>query len=96
MSVASAEFARLWAQQRVKSKTYGDKVVDHPLVGRLALRYETLRPIGDSGQALIRLHPADESTADACRLLLHENEARTEPGTGAESGTSSATAWGWG
>jgi len=70
LSVAGADFTRLWAQQRVRQKTHGAKTVTHPLVGRVALDYETFLLPDDTGQALIVYVATDQPSTDALQILL--------------------------
>ena len=70
LSMRSEEFRTLWARQDVRQKTHGRKLIRHPLVGDLDLRYETLRLTGDDDQLLITYTAeAGSPTADALRQL---------------------------
>ncbi|MFE4666185.1 helix-turn-helix domain-containing protein [Streptomyces sp. NPDC056716] len=70
LSVKSEDFRRLWATHDVKEKTHGIKLLRHPLVGELELRYESFHPAGDSEQCLITYHAEpDTPSAEALRLL---------------------------
>ncbi|MFJ4830364.1 helix-turn-helix transcriptional regulator [Streptomyces sp. NPDC088747] len=70
LSVKSEEFRRLWATHDVKEKTYGVKRLRHPLVGDLALQFESFQLTGDSDQMLITYHAEPGSpSAEALRLL---------------------------
>ncbi|MFB7935619.1 helix-turn-helix domain-containing protein [Streptomyces sp. NPDC056049] len=70
LSVKSDEFRRLWARYDVKEKTHGLKRMRHPLVGELALQYESFRIAGDESQALVTYHAEPGSTsAESLRLL---------------------------
>ncbi|QIJ64412.1 helix-turn-helix domain-containing protein [Streptomyces sp. JB150] len=70
LSVKSEDFRRLWARHDVKEKTYGVKLLRHPLVGELTLSFETFRLGDDSEQSLITYHAEPGSaSADALRLL---------------------------
>ncbi|MEU0049753.1 helix-turn-helix transcriptional regulator [Streptomyces sp. NPDC006309] len=70
LSVKSEEFRRLWATHDVKEKSHGVKHLHHPLVGALALNFESFRLTDGSDQSLITYHaePASPS-ADSLRLL---------------------------
>jgi len=70
LSLASAEFRRLWATHTVREKAHDWKVVHNPIVGELRLRYETLRLPDDPDLALIVYiaEPASP-TANALSLL---------------------------
>ncbi|MGW1166119.1 helix-turn-helix domain-containing protein [Streptomyces sp. NPDC002550] len=70
LSVKSEEFRRLWATHDVKEKSHGVKHLHHPLVGDLALNFESFRLTGDAEQSLITYHAEPGSTsADSLRLL---------------------------
>jgi hypothetical protein len=43
LSIKSAEYRRIWSQHPVAARSYGTKRLQHPLVGPLALSYETFR-----------------------------------------------------
>lgn len=68
LSLASEEFARLWARHEVRPLAGGAVELDHPDVGRLELRREKLG-IGDSGQLLVVYH-AEPGSATARSLAL--------------------------
>jgi transcriptional regulator with XRE-family HTH domain len=53
LSVASREFAALWAAAPVKEKTSGTRRFAHPTAGRLDLDFQVLAVPGDDGQLLI-------------------------------------------
>ncbi len=53
LSMRSQEFRTLWARQDVREKTSGRKLIRHPLVGDLDLRYETLAVHSDEDQLLV-------------------------------------------
>ncbi|MDT0467006.1 helix-turn-helix domain-containing protein [Streptomyces gibsoniae] len=70
LSVKSEEFRRLWATHDVKEKSHGLKHLRHPLVGDLALQFESFRPPDDSEMALVTYHAEPGSaSAEALRLL---------------------------
>ncbi|MEW2162624.1 helix-turn-helix transcriptional regulator [Streptomyces sp. NPDC007084] len=70
LSVKSEDFRRLWATHDVKEKSHGVKLLRHPLVGDLALRYESFRLVDDAELALVTYHAEPESaSAEALRLL---------------------------
>src|SRR4051794_24285006 len=53
LSMKSELFRTLWARHDVREKTHGRKRMNHPLVGELALDYETLALPGDGDQVLV-------------------------------------------
>ncbi|MGW7526640.1 helix-turn-helix domain-containing protein [Streptomyces sp. NPDC054783] len=70
LSVKSEEFRRLWATHDVKEKSHGVKHLQHPLVGGLALNFESFRLTGDADQSLVTYHAEPGSpSADSLRLL---------------------------
>ncbi|MFC0542446.1 helix-turn-helix transcriptional regulator [Kutzneria chonburiensis] len=70
LSVRSTEFRTMWAAHNVKRKTHAAMTFTHPLVGEIALHYETFALPGDQDQFLSTYHaePASPS-AEALRLL---------------------------
>ncbi|MFJ1935729.1 helix-turn-helix domain-containing protein [Kitasatospora sp. NPDC088160] len=70
LSLKSADFRRLWATHSIQDKGHGTKRLHHPVVGRLNLQYETLRPAGDVDQVLVTYHAEPgSSSAESLRLL---------------------------
>ncbi len=70
LSVRSETFRRLWAGHNVREKTYGIKVIRHPVVGEFTVSFETFRAPDDPDQALITytVEPGSESET-SLRLL---------------------------
>ncbi|MQY04212.1 helix-turn-helix transcriptional regulator [Actinomadura macrotermitis] len=61
---AVPEFRRLWDEHTVREKTYGRKLLRHPVVGDLDVGYETLTPPGDPDTTLVMYTaPAGSETA---------------------------------
>ncbi|GAA3974474.1 helix-turn-helix transcriptional regulator [Streptomyces plumbiresistens] len=88
LSVKSEEFRRLWATHDVKEKSHGVKRMQHPLVGRLELSFETFRLIDDQEQSLITYHAEPGSpSAEALRLLASWGTDATRAGTGTGTST---------
>lgn len=70
LSVKSEEFRRLWATHDVREKGHGVKRLRHPLVGELALSFETMRLTDDTEQSLVTYHAEPGSpSAEGLRLL---------------------------
>ncbi|MBE8474206.1 helix-turn-helix transcriptional regulator [Streptomyces justiciae] len=70
LSVKSEDFRRLWATHDVKEKSYGVKRLMHPLVGELALNFESFRLTDGTEQTLITYSAEPGSpSAEALRLL---------------------------
>ncbi|MFJ7148740.1 helix-turn-helix domain-containing protein [Streptomyces sp. NPDC100445] len=70
LSVKSEEFRRLWATHDVKEKSHGVKHLHHPLVGGLALNFESFRLTDGSDQSLITYHADPDSDSAASLRLL--------------------------
>ncbi|MFF8941110.1 helix-turn-helix domain-containing protein [Streptomyces sp. NPDC014864] len=81
LSVKSEDFRRLWATHDVKEKSHGVKRLRHPLVGELALQYESFKLADDAEQTLLVYHaePASPS-AEALRLLASWGADATRAG----------------
>ncbi|MGW3915003.1 helix-turn-helix domain-containing protein [Streptomyces sp. NPDC005070] len=81
LSVKSEDFRRLWATHDVKEKSHGVKLLRHPLVGDLALQFESFRLIGDTELALVTYHAEPGSgSAEALRLLASWGTDATRAG----------------
>jgi hypothetical protein len=82
--VKSEDFRRLWATHDVKEKSYGVKRLRHPLVGELALSWESFRMADDDGLSLTTYH-AEPGTpsAEALRLLASWGADATRAGQSA-------------
>lgn len=84
LSVKSEEFGRLWATHDVKEKSHGLKRLRHPLVGDLALQFESFRMPSDSEQAMVMYHAEPGSvSAEALRLLASWGTDATRAGAAA-------------
>ncbi|MEU4445685.1 helix-turn-helix transcriptional regulator [Actinosynnema sp. NPDC050801] len=70
LSIKSAEFSRLWSEPSIAHRTHGVKRLRHPLVGALALDYETFRQPDESGSLLVVFTAEPESEADVALRLL--------------------------
>ncbi|WP_274911028.1 helix-turn-helix transcriptional regulator [Streptomyces sp. WZ-12] len=70
LSVHDEDFRRWWADHDVLQYTHGTKHYHHPLVGELALDYESL-PLPDDPDQALYLYTAEpcSPSADALRLL---------------------------
>ncbi|MFI6983647.1 helix-turn-helix domain-containing protein [Embleya sp. NPDC050154] len=83
LSVKSEEFRSLWARHEVKEKHHGAMHLRHPLVGDLALSFESLRLPDDTEQSLTMYHARPTSpTAENLRLLASwgaDTATREEP-----------------
>ncbi|MFF1560208.1 helix-turn-helix transcriptional regulator [Streptomyces sp. NPDC058279] len=73
----SEEFRRLWADHAVKEKTHGVKLIDHPVVGRLVLPYETLALPGEPDQLVVVYtpQPGSETARRLARLATAAPDA---------------------
>jgi MmyB-like transcription regulator ligand binding domain/Helix-turn-helix domain len=70
LSLASTDFARLWAEHPVQLCASGVKRFHHPEVGRLDLDYQALHLPEEDGSRLLLMHAVPGSASDdALRLL---------------------------
>lgn len=70
LSMHSERFRTLWARQDVGEKSHGPKIINHPVVGRLDLTYESFAAPGDTDQVLVTyLAEAHSPTEERLRLL---------------------------
>jgi len=67
LAAASARFRKLWARHEVQGQYGSVLVLDHPVVGELALHRERLEIAGAGGAMLVTLH-AIEGSPDADKL----------------------------
>ncbi|MGW9032901.1 helix-turn-helix domain-containing protein [Streptomyces sp. NPDC055722] len=82
LSVKSEAFRRLWATHDVKEKSHGLKLMRHPLVGDLALQFESFRLPDDGELGLVTYHAEPGSpSAEALRLLASWGTDATRAGT---------------
>jgi transcriptional regulator with XRE-family HTH domain len=77
LSLASGDFARLWAEQPVALCTHGVKRYHHPLVGRLNLHFQILHLPENDGHRLL-LHHAEPGSSDDAALRLLASTTVTE------------------
>jgi transcriptional regulator with XRE-family HTH domain len=77
LSVKSPEFRTLWARHDVRQKAHGRKRLLHPLVGELALDYETLALPGDGDQVLVTYTAEPGSASQSALELLGSLTAAT-------------------
>ena len=101
LSMKSEEFRRLWPRRDVREKTHGAKRFQHPLVGPLALAYETLLLPGGDEQTLVVYTAAPGSESETALRLLgsvpHSTSRRRQasaasPANAAANPTSTASA----
>jgi transcriptional regulator with XRE-family HTH domain len=71
MSIASVEFAQLWAEHDVAVKTFGSKRLRHPAVGVLAVDFETMALPDPGERRLVTYLPADAASASALERIVH-------------------------
>ncbi|MFH8220142.1 helix-turn-helix domain-containing protein [Streptomyces sp. NPDC018057] len=83
LSVKSEDFRRLWATHDVKEKSHGVKLLRHPLVGELALRYESFKVADGSELTMTVYHPEPDSpSVESLRLLASWGADATRTGSG--------------
>jgi transcriptional regulator with XRE-family HTH domain len=86
LSVKSELFRQLWARHDVKEKSFGTKVLRHPLVGEMTLSYETLKMPSDPGLFLSTYHAEPgTASAEALQLLASWGTDATRAGTSVRS-----------
>jgi transcriptional regulator with XRE-family HTH domain len=78
LSLKSERFRKLWARHDVRDKADGDKRFQHPLVGPVELRYESLSIPGSAGQVLVVYH-AEPGSPSAQALALLSSMAASPP-----------------
>lgn len=88
LSVRSEPFRQLWARHDVKEKSFGTKVLRHPLVGEMTLSYETLKMPSEPDLFLSTYHAEPGSpSAEALQLLANWGTDATRAGTSATAQT---------
>ncbi|HEX7307262.1 helix-turn-helix transcriptional regulator [Lentzea sp.] len=86
LSLKSELFRQLWAAHEVKQKSFGTKVVRHPLVGEMTLSYEALSMPSEPGMFLTTYHAEPGSpSAEALQLLASWGKDATTAGTSART-----------
>ena len=79
----SPDFSRWWDEHRVYQRTYGSKRLRHPVVGDLAVEYETLTLPGDADTTLFVYSTEPHSPSSrALDLLASWTMAGTTPPRG--------------
>ncbi|MEK8169792.1 hypothetical protein NKH77_08210 [Streptomyces sp. M19] len=68
-STRDEEFARLRAERDVRLNGRGHKVIRHPDVGAIAMRFEVLMPLQDPDQRLMICRAADDESQSALDRL---------------------------
>jgi transcriptional regulator with XRE-family HTH domain len=70
LSIASATFGSLWADQRVQACATAEYEIHHPLVGSLTVTQQTLRSVDHPDQTLVtHTAPKGSVSAEALQLL---------------------------
>ena len=70
LSRTSADFARLWRENDVRSYGEGIKRMRHPVLGPITFEYSTFAVDGRPDLGLLIYNPASKSEADRIRTLL--------------------------
>ncbi|MDX8052681.1 helix-turn-helix transcriptional regulator [Lentzea sp. BCCO 10_0798] len=88
LSVKSELFRQLWAKHDVKEKSFGTKMLRHPLVGEMTLAYETLRMPSEPDLFFTTYH-AEPGTpsAEALQLLASWGKDATRSGESVKNRT---------
>lgn len=77
LSSVSEEFRTWWSEHRVFQRTHGTKRLRHPVVGELAVDFETFTMPGDADQTLfVYTTEAGSPSRDALNLLLSWSSTR--------------------
>lgn len=92
LSTRSAEFARLWAGNRVAACNGARYHLRHPLVGAFTVRQQVLVPVGEWSQAVVIYTVDDQAASSALALLAHEISARGQGARPAQDTAVSACA----
>ncbi|MFI6047166.1 helix-turn-helix transcriptional regulator [Nocardia sp. NPDC051321] len=79
LSLKSDDFRRLWARHDIRGKTAGKKRFRNPMVGELALAYETFSVNGAPGQLLVAYHAEPGSESERALALLGSMVAIGDP-----------------
>lgn len=74
LSIADPDFRRWWAEHRIDEQDFGTKLYEHPVAGRLRLRWDSFSYAGSARQQLVLWSP-ETGTADAQALALLRREA---------------------
>ncbi|WP_093186687.1 helix-turn-helix domain-containing protein [Sanguibacter gelidistatuariae] len=83
LTVASPEFASLWADHRVQPCATAVYELAHPLVGRVSVNQQTLRSVDHPDQSLVtHTAPVGSASAEALTLLAQVVGSTTPPRTG--------------
>lgn len=72
LAVKSEEFRRWWADHNVRERTHGIKRYHHPVVGDLAVNYESVAVLGDPDQTLC-IYTAEPGSPSETALRLLAN-----------------------
>jgi transcriptional regulator with XRE-family HTH domain len=75
----SAEFADWWSRYDVERVQETEKVIDHPVVGQLALRQTVLQVVDDSRGLYLILYtsvPGTDTAEKLQKLAIHEGDNR--------------------
>lgn len=75
LSLASPEFAAMWADNEVSAHGIGIKNIKHPIAGLLRFEYSTFTVDGQSDLGLVVFTPAADADLDRVRSLVNSNEA---------------------
>lgn len=79
LSIKSPDFRALWARQLVRDKTFGPKVLNHPVAGRLQFSYNRMTLADNPDAALFIYTPDDADTVERLSLLASWTMPRPSP-----------------
>jgi transcriptional regulator with XRE-family HTH domain len=74
LSMKSPRFAALWGRYEVRPRSAGIKHFDHPAVGKMTLRYETMPLVDSEGQRIV-VYLAEPGTPDHDAMVLLDMSA---------------------
>lgn len=90
LTLASPEFARMWADYRLFEHTHGVKRLHHEAVGEMRINFETLPLVGDGGQYVV-VYTADRGSPSEEKLRLLASWTAPDAGADTDGLSRSAT-----
>jgi hypothetical protein len=78
--IRGPEFASLLSKHPVQNRASGTKLLHHPEVGNLAIKFDALHLADDSGQRILICTAAPETASDAALQVLQRQGPRGRPG----------------
>lgn len=78
LSIHSEDFRRMWAKHDVREKTFGRKLINHPIVGELDMGYESFPLPGETDMVLVTYVP-EPGSPSAEKLALLASWSQSQP-----------------